>query len=59
MPECYIADRDRRGRELVFPSPHTPLNWATAELLQAFAVRSELVKASNGGKPREKDSLEA
>lgn len=39
MPECYIADRDRSGRELVFPSPHTPLNWATAEMLAAFVAR--------------------
>jgi hypothetical protein len=44
MPECYIADRDPRGRELVFPSPHTPLNWASAELLGAFTVRSKLVR---------------
>lgn len=44
MPECYISDRDGRGRELVFPSPHTPLNWATAELLEVFTVRSKLVR---------------
>lgn len=39
MPECYISDTGSRGAELVFPSPHTPLNWATAEMLFAFEVR--------------------
>jgi hypothetical protein len=44
MPECYIADRDQQGRELVFPSPHTPLNWATAELINAFTVHRRTIQ---------------
>jgi hypothetical protein len=53
MPECYIADRDQRGQELVFPSPHTPLNWATAELINAFTVRGVILEEAGrvaGGK---------
>lgn len=38
MPECYIAERDISGNELIFPSPHTPLNWSVAEMLQACQV---------------------
>lgn len=38
MPECYIAERDQSGNELIFPSPHTPLNWSVAEMLQACQV---------------------
>lgn len=43
MPECYIAERTPSGRELIIPSPHTPLNWATAEMLHAFTLRRELL----------------
>lgn len=43
MPECYIADKTTRGKEIVFPSPHTPLNWAVAEMLNAFRVRSKVL----------------
>lgn len=43
MPECYIADKTQSGREMVFPSPHTPLNWATAEMLAAFEVREAVL----------------
>jgi hypothetical protein len=43
MPECYISDRSHRGRDLVFPSPHTPLNWAVAEMTDAFSVRKEVL----------------
>ena len=43
MPECYIAERSPRGREMIIPSPHTPLNWATAEMLHAFTLRRELL----------------
>lgn len=43
MPECYIADTSNSGEELVFPSPHTPLNWATAEMLYAFEVRHRVL----------------
>jgi len=43
MPECYIADKAPGGQELVFPSPHTPLNWSVAEMLNAFRVRSKVL----------------
>jgi len=46
MPECFISDLDGRGRDLVFPSPHTPLNWATAEMLHAFTVRRQVLDAA-------------
>ena len=39
MPECYISEKTGRGRDLVFPSPHTPLNWAVGEMFSAFDVR--------------------
>jgi len=44
MPECYIADRTNAGVEMVFPSPHTPLNWAVGEMMNAFRVRAQLLK---------------
>ncbi len=44
MPECFIADQGPSGRELLFPSPHTPLNWAVAEMLNAFRVREEVLE---------------
>ena len=43
MPECYIAERTAAGREILFPSPHTPLNWAVGEMLNAFRVRERLL----------------
>lgn len=43
MPECYIADKLSTGSEIVFPSPHTPLNWATGEMLYAFEVRRRVL----------------
>ncbi len=43
MPECYIADKTLSGEEIVFPSPHTPLNWAVAEMLNAFKVRAQVL----------------
>jgi len=43
MPECYIADTTNSGVEMVFPSPHTPLNWATAEMMDAFWARRDLL----------------
>jgi hypothetical protein len=43
MPECYISERTPTGGALVFPSPHTPLNWAVAEMFQAFDVRREVL----------------
>jgi hypothetical protein len=43
MPECYIADKTLSGKEMVFPSPHTPLNWSVGEMLNAFRVRSKVM----------------
>jgi hypothetical protein len=43
MPECYISERTADKRDIVFPSPHTPLNWAVAEMFQAFDVRREIL----------------
>lgn len=37
-PECYLTEADSRGKQFVFPSPHTPLNWATGEALAAFSA---------------------
>jgi hypothetical protein len=45
MPECYISDVGVDGEELVFPSPHTPLNWAVGEMRDAFAVRERVLEA--------------
>lgn len=36
FPECYIYDQAKDGTIFPFPSPHTPLNWATAEAMMAF-----------------------
>jgi hypothetical protein len=47
MPECYIADKTIKDKELIFPSPHTPLNWATGEMIYAFEVRRRLLNASS------------
>ncbi len=44
MPECYISDTLPSGAVVTFPSPHTPLNWAVGEMLDAFAVRDELLR---------------
>lgn len=38
FPECYLTEKNANGRLFTFPSPHTPLNWATAEALDAFMV---------------------
>ncbi len=44
MPECYMSERTVDGRLLVVPSPHTPLNWAVAEMLDAFGVRKQILE---------------
>ena len=44
MPECYISEVSASGRPIIFASPHTPLNWAVAEMLQAFTVRREVLQ---------------
>lgn len=38
IPEAYITDEGPSGEELVFPSPHTPLNWAIGEAIYALAM---------------------
>lgn len=48
MPECYIGERSSRGHRIIIPSPHTPLNWATAEMLHAFTLRRELLSRVQG-----------
>jgi hypothetical protein len=50
IPECYISDRTPDGDLLVFPSPHTPLNWAVAEALDAFAVAKEVLRLGEENK---------
>lgn len=37
IPEAYLTDENPSGEELIFPSPHTPLNWAVAEAIDAVA----------------------
>jgi len=44
MPECFIADVGPSGRERIFPSPHTPLNWAVGEMLSAVHVRERILE---------------
>jgi len=46
MPECYISDRMPSKGVLIFPSPHTPLNWAVAEMEEAFRVRKLVLSGS-------------
>ena len=48
MPECFIADVAPSGREMVFPSPHTPLNWSVGEMLNAFRVREAVLEHDAG-----------
>ncbi|WP_436789072.1 hypothetical protein [Yinghuangia sp. YIM S10712] len=38
VPECHVTYRDDEGRELIIPSPHTPLNWGTAMLKAALGL---------------------
>ena len=44
MPECYISECDRSGDEIIFPSPHTPLNWSIAEMYAACQVRRSVLR---------------
>jgi len=46
MPECFISDSGPSGRERVFPSPHTPLNWSVGEMFDAFRVRETVLAQS-------------
>ena len=43
MPECYVAELSPSGKEMIFPSPHTPLNWAVGEMFNAFQVREQVL----------------
>ena len=45
MTECYISEQTAAGKTLIFPSPHTPLNWAVAEMFNAFGVRKAVLSA--------------
>jgi hypothetical protein len=49
MTECYISEKAEGGRDLVFASPHTPLNWAVAEMFQAFDVRRAVLAIQKSG----------
>jgi hypothetical protein len=44
MPECFIADVGPSGRERIFPSPHTPLNWSVGEMLHATRIRERILE---------------
>ncbi len=48
MPECYISEVSPTKGTLVFPSPHTPLNWSIAEMEEAFRIRKLVVSGSFG-----------
>jgi hypothetical protein len=49
MPECYMSERTLDGEDLVIPSPHTPLNWAVAEMFDAFGVREKILGEARVG----------
>lgn len=38
LPECYITYETPDGKQLIVPSPHTPLNWSSAMLKQAVGL---------------------
>jgi hypothetical protein len=57
MPECYISEKSDAGKILVFPSPHTPLNWAVVEMFNAFEVRRALLSAEHSVKRSSKKTL--
>lgn len=44
IPEAYLTDEGPNGEELVFPSPHTPLNWAVGEAIYALAMMKRSLK---------------
>lgn len=54
MTECYISEKTGRGRDLVFPSPHTPLNWAVGEMFQAFDVRWKVLATEKSAREADK-----
>lgn len=41
IPEAYLSDEGPNGEDLVFPSPHTPLNWAVGEAIHALAMMKQ------------------
>ena len=38
LPECYITYEAPDGKQIIVPSPHTPLNWSSAMLKQAVGL---------------------
>lgn len=38
LPECYVTYKTPSGKEIYVPSPHTPLNWSSAELKKAIGL---------------------
>lgn len=45
VPEAYIVIRDN-GKDVYIPSPHTPLNWATATARAAFAAVEDALRTA-------------
>lgn len=45
IPECYIT-LNLDNREVIVPSPHTPLNWAVAEAIDAWLVMEKTFSVS-------------
>ncbi|MBI1833309.1 MAG: hypothetical protein HYR90_00630 [Candidatus Andersenbacteria bacterium] len=43
IPECYITV-NIEGKDIIVPSPHTPLNWTIAEAIDAFVVMEQTLK---------------
>jgi hypothetical protein len=44
-----MFERSLDGRDLIIPSPHTPLNWAVAEMFDAFGVREKVLEEARVG----------
>lgn len=44
ITEAYLTDVGSDGKEYIFPSPHTPLNWAIGEAIYAFAMMKKSLK---------------
>lgn len=45
IPECYLTE-SWRGKEYMFPSAHTPLNWSIRESQLAFATMQQVFSRS-------------
>ena len=44
VTECYVTVSDPNEKKLVFPSPHTPLNWGIKKTAEALALFHQAVK---------------